>query len=623
MIVESPSALRLIAALTEAGVTGATREHLAQRAEISTTTFYRLIGPLIDNALVKTSGARYALAMEKAYCFRFKLWHDMERLYRLSPGDRDLVLSTAADLSRRGGNTIRALWLVGSGARDELNRASDLDFLLVTSETRDPMEPNVQQRKVSLVQMSEMEFRDAYADADSFVVSAIHDGILLADSDFAQSFYLSPPPIQIPSRMLEAGKSQGDAFREQLIDRLSIGDLSEARTALRSQAIHTGRLILRPFGVLPANRRQLVEVSRQYLGHSWADVLETALLVSQPKKDELIYLSRRIAEERDRLEGQADHLQRFAILPTAHGRSLEGLGSEVFKELIPFEELLRGSSQVDLKLSTRTNMQYLVEFKSSTGPISDDALHRAVDRLERAQKDAGDNAQCILVVNSHSDASQAPSTLQSIVGPEVLIRHRDSVYSRAMSRASNRELVVLTGLQLLRAHNRLHLEPDVQPSAVFNSLLDEGRRLRLKIRDWSPQSPIPQSFYDVFGEGGDPTSTILVLTFPDGEADAYAHRTWEDTGHRTWAVRKVNASSAPTRQVYAVAAPPEFAERMKDWGDHWRRTKMAREVLTPEDLRQNIEELLKTNGKLPKIEVSDPVKVLVAKGHVNGRLASG
>jgi hypothetical protein len=508
---------------------------------------------------------------------------------------------------------MKALWLVGSGARDELVPESDLDFLLVTAEPIDSMEPESSQRKISVVQMSEAEFRDAYANSDSFVVSAITEGILLEDQAFAQSFYSAPLPLQIDPQMLKAGRSQGDAFRQQLIQSVSIGDLAEATTALRSQAIHTGRLMLRPFGVLPANRRQLVAALRHYLGSAWAAVHERSLFSLKLQKAEIVELSRRLSEERDSLENHVTHLQRFATLPTAHGLSLERLGSEVFKELIPFQAINRGSSDVDLRISTRSGAQYLIEFKSSTGPISDEALQRAIEKLDRAQSAAGSTAQSILVVNSHSDAAEVPSTLQSIVGPESLIRTRDAVYSRSLSCTKNPSLAVLTGLQLLRAHNRMHLEPDADLPGLANELLIEGRRARLQIRECLPPSPTPASYYDVVGEGGDPNGSIVLLTFPDADADGYAHRTFERTGDRTWAVRGVSASSVPSRQVFAVAAPPEFSRQMEDWGDHWRRSKMARDVLSPEDLRHNIEELLRARGTMPQIEVSDPITVLISR----------
>ena len=127
MIVDSPAALKLMAALADLGAGGGTRQYLMSKADISTSTFYRLIGPLIENGLVQVAGTTYVMAFSSAYCFRFKLWHDMERLYDLSPGDRDTVLSIASAIqSQPASGVIRALWLVGSGARDELTRIATL-----------------------------------------------------------------------------------------------------------------------------------------------------------------------------------------------------------------------------------------------------------------------------------------------------------------------------------------------------------------------------------------------------------------------------------------------------------------------------------------------------------------
>ena len=86
MIVDSPAALKLMAALADLGAAGGSRQYLMRKADISTSTFYRLIGPLIENGLVQVEGPTYLMAFSSPYCFRFKLWHDMERLYDLSPG---------------------------------------------------------------------------------------------------------------------------------------------------------------------------------------------------------------------------------------------------------------------------------------------------------------------------------------------------------------------------------------------------------------------------------------------------------------------------------------------------------------------------------------------------------
>ena len=146
MIIDSPASLKLLSSLSEIGGAGATREHLLQKADISTSTFYRQIGALIENGLVKAAGGRYSLALDGLYGYRFKLWHDVERLYRLLPEDRDMVLGVMSTMTAQARNKIKCLWLVGSAARGELQRESDLDFLLVTDGAQDPINAGTQRR---------------------------------------------------------------------------------------------------------------------------------------------------------------------------------------------------------------------------------------------------------------------------------------------------------------------------------------------------------------------------------------------------------------------------------------------------------------------------------------------
>src|SRR2546421_6872906 len=107
MIVDSPATLRLMTALIDVGPSGATREHLIRKADIGTTTFYRLIARLVEHGVVTASDSRYQLLLSNPYNLRFKLWYDMERLFRLASEDRNAVLDIASRSRRELGNNLR------------------------------------------------------------------------------------------------------------------------------------------------------------------------------------------------------------------------------------------------------------------------------------------------------------------------------------------------------------------------------------------------------------------------------------------------------------------------------------------------------------------------------------
>lgn len=470
MIVDSPAALKLMAALADLGAAGGTRQYLMSKADISTSTFYRLIGPLIENGLVQVTGATYVMAFSSPYCFRFKLWHDMERLYDLAPGDRDTALSIASAIqSQLGSGVIRALWLVGSGARDELTTASDLDFLLVTQDKRPQVPVGPHRRQVTVIQMSEGEFREAVDKADGFVVSALRRGVVLIDYGFVQPFYLAPPSVKITPQQARAEETTSDRHREQVLVEIESDDLELARSALRRQAMQVGRLMLRAFGALPEDRKQLVETSRQYFGEGWASTLSEAILANKLSKSEMIRLSRQISDQHDSFQSQSEHLEGFAALATVGGRTLESLCARAFEELLPGETIVREHSAgrdagVDIRIEAPGATAYLIETKSSPEHISEASIESAVEILERAGRSVSGSAQLILVANSW-------------VGKPPFEPVVDLYRGRATSHASDsrsKNLSVLSGLQILCAHNRLHLE-ELEPSKALHDLLSAGR----------------------------------------------------------------------------------------------------------------------------------------------------
>jgi len=75
-VIWSPTGLRLLDALLEAGPKGAHREALLRQAKISTATFYRGIEPLLASGLLEEQGGHYLLRLTHPCNFAFKLWRD-------------------------------------------------------------------------------------------------------------------------------------------------------------------------------------------------------------------------------------------------------------------------------------------------------------------------------------------------------------------------------------------------------------------------------------------------------------------------------------------------------------------------------------------------------------------
>jgi hypothetical protein len=181
-------------------------------------------------------------------------------------------------------------------------------------------------------------------------------------------------------------------------------------------------------------------------------------------------LSRQISEQHDSFQSQSEHLQAFAALATVGGLSLESLTARVFQELLPAGRIIREHSagrqtSVDFRMEGPDATVYLIECKSSREHISEALIERAVEILKRAAKSVGGPAQLIIVANSW--VGKPP--FEPVVD---LYRRRATIHA---SDLGSRNLSVLSGLQVLCAHNRLHLE-ELDPSKVLENLLSAGRQ---------------------------------------------------------------------------------------------------------------------------------------------------
>ena len=302
--------------------------------------------------------------------------------------------------------------------------------------------------------MSDEEFREAVDKADGFVVSALRRGVVLIDGAFVQPFYLAPPSVKIMPQQARAEEPTSDRYREQVLVEIESDDLELARSALRRQAMHVGRLMLRAFGALPEDRKQLVETSRQYFGEGWAGTLSEAILDNTISKSEMIRLSRQISDQHDTFQSQSEHLEGFAALATVGGLTLESLCARAFEELLPGGKIIRQHSAgerdggVDIRIEAPGATVYLIEIKSSPEHVPEASIESAVEILERAARSISGSAHLILVANSW-------------VGKPPFEPVVDLYRGRATSHASDsrsKNLSVLSGLQVLCAHNRLHLE---------------------------------------------------------------------------------------------------------------------------------------------------------------------
>ena len=433
--------LKLEVALLEAGATGASREELVRAADIGTTTFYRVIKPLVESGRVVEQGNRYILPMTRLYNFRFKLWHDMERLYRLDETDRNDVLHIRDQALAHLGDNLHCLWLVGSGAACTLGPDSDLDFLAVVK-TENDYHP-VSARNLQFVPMTLQEFRQAYAERDEFVLEALESGVLLHDLNFAQPFYEQSVSLKGAVSESERRQQKFEAFRNKVLFFVEHDAMDDARKALSSLAVEAARFMLGAMEMLPRSKVEIVPLCVTCLGPGISECIDAILKDRHRTKKGILSASRELTEYHYRFRAHLGHLAEWANLPRG-GSELGGRLPALFREFFPHALL-------DTEESRETGSRSAAELKIES---SDGQRLRVFFKALRSGLQAGH----LEALTAYSGTEKSGLVLMANVYRDLPAAKRPPFPRNLEDLACALGIRLLTGLEVLRAHNILHLE---------------------------------------------------------------------------------------------------------------------------------------------------------------------
>lgn len=451
----SPAVVQLMAALLEVGAAGATREHLVKKADIGTTTFYRVLKPLMERGNVRQDANRYHLPLSDWYNYRFKLWYDAERLYELDDKDRNDVLDILQQARVILGPSLRALWLVGSAAHRQLQASSDLDFLAVLEE-QTLYHPDAT-RPVNFVTLTEPEFRTRLEQRDGFVLSAIQYGLLLYDHDFAQPYYSDATPVQPGERKIHDVERSVERQRKRVLEHLEDDEVKLAAQELEKMSVALARLMLQSLGELPAGKADLVQLSGLYFGRRFQQWLEACMRAKTSRQ--VLSALRQGTEYKARFLQNLSHLKAFAHLPQAGGVEFEQMTARIFQELLPKADVgtEKGvGSGVDVIASTSPGHTYIVEVKSLEREV-DVATVRELGARGRASSRQNRAKHIRLVLLANNFRSVPVKDRPRSFSPEVL------------KEAEKFNVGLISGVDLLMAHNYMHLE-DVGSSQAIKVL---------------------------------------------------------------------------------------------------------------------------------------------------------
>ena len=454
MVSRSTAELRLLGALAQAGAAGASREQLTRAAGIGYATFYRQVKGLLGQGILLEQEGRYRLDLSGPYGLHFKLWHDMELLYRLAPPVRSEILGHLRQARQDLGPHLLALWLVGSAAHGTHGPGSDLDFLAVVDRPSSTDYRLPALHPVHFVVLSAQQFRQGVADLEPFPLIALRHGLLLFDRGFAQQHLQRDFPIQRRGAALQATRAIVQGHRERLLFLVQTGEVAEARAALRSQGTTLAYLVLQALGELPRNREEALGLCRRLLGPGVADLLQ-ALVEGTDQAGGLLELERQAEDLHSRFLEAATQLQEFANLLYARPVEAEAL---LLRLLVAGQgdwhlEFQQGLSGIGFEVR-HGPQRVLVDLVVREGDMEIDRVDRFAERVPSGE------SQGRAVMVAHLFRS-LPLADRPLAFPQQLL-----------SRARQRQVHLVSLEELLQAHNRGCLEVETGPVA-WRALLEK------------------------------------------------------------------------------------------------------------------------------------------------------
>lgn len=170
---------------------------ISELSKISPPRTYEALDLLEKLGLILRHNSKVQINFMHEYSWRFKLLNDMERLMQLPKKAQSAINDIFYVFRNHYGNQLLAAMVIGSAATGQMTESSDIDMLFIVKEKK---EMNYRQKDIyrhgslNLVERSLEEFTTEYVGGDVFTLSALRDGILLADADVLRPFYLKPLP---------------------------------------------------------------------------------------------------------------------------------------------------------------------------------------------------------------------------------------------------------------------------------------------------------------------------------------------------------------------------------------------------------------------------------------------
>lgn len=429
-MIHSPTSLRLLDALLEAGPKGAHREGLLRQAKISTATFYRVVEPLLAVGLLGEQGGHYLLKLSHPCNFAFKLWRDQTRLLELSPPLRTEIPALVDRIKVEFGSNLLALWLHGSVVQHAVDSESDIDFLAVVRKEQDDQIRGT--RPVQLVTLLGKHFRQDWQQGDSFLRAVLQHGLLLFDHGFAQEYLSQPIPETQPQALQDRERIQ-ERLDSRLLYFIREKAWEDAKRSLKGLAVAVGRSMLEPFGEIPADKTDLLRALQLYFGPECATEFRNGIKVHE-EPEAFFRLRSRVLRWQSIFRKHIDHIQRVVAACSGNEASFESACRDMLQIVFGDDLIDTPAKELILRLP---DGQVVIEVKSIKGKFD-----------QKQFRDISVSRPLVVIVNQ---LREIPLTQR----PELTFAQR----------ALGEEIgaVILDSRELLQLHNRvLFLDDDLE-----------------------------------------------------------------------------------------------------------------------------------------------------------------
>ncbi len=243
---------------------------------VSPPRVYDALERLATLGLVLREDSKARIDFTQGYSWRFKILNDAGRLHRLPERVRRAIWDLYAVFRDHYGQNLLSAMVIGSAATGQMTAGSDIDMLFIVTERKEMdfrRKDLYRLGELNLVEKTREELEHEYFHGEVFILSALRDGIVLADADVLLPLFRKPLP-QPGQESAMRRREHLVRVRERLMRELGSRDTARLVSLFRDYLIEMTRVELIERLEIPGTKADILGKMPKERRRSYKEVTE-------------------------------------------------------------------------------------------------------------------------------------------------------------------------------------------------------------------------------------------------------------------------------------------------------------------------------------------------------------